>query len=80
MKRRCVKKIRLCECECSNRFLNAAHFHKDDVLSRCAYFKQYVLKSTQNKQCIDEMNATCNIKYNVFNKTISDPDPLIEDG
>ena len=54
------KKFKLCECENSNKFLNAINFHKDDVLSRRVDFKQHVLKSTQNGQCINELNATCN--------------------
>ena len=37
-------------------------------------------KSTQTKKCINKMNATCNIKYNAFDKIISDLGPLIEDG
>ena len=51
-----------------------------DLYCHVSCFKQYVFKSTQNNQCINEMNATSSIKYNVFNKIISDLDPLIKDG
>ena len=51
-----------------------------DLYYHVSCFKQYVLKSTQNNQCINEINATSSIKYNVFNKILSDLDPLIKDG
>ena len=51
------------------------------IFTKTIYLEeQYVLRSTQNRQCINEMNTTCYIKYDVFNKIISDLDPLIKDG